>query len=64
MTKCKYRLILEHADGTEIISFFMFEFPYQKSDTVLIGKLEYVVTKRIVEPLQKTVRIVLTEPEH
>lgn len=63
MTKCKYCLVFEDVFGKEIQSAVVFEFPYNKGDTVLIGELQFVVKQRIVEPLKEKVKIILAEIE-
>lgn len=55
--------MFEDVYGKEIQSAVVFEFPYNKGDTVLIGELQFVVKQRIVEPLKEKVKIILAEIE-
>jgi hypothetical protein len=64
MTKGSFRVILEDSDGKQLYSFVVFDFPYQKGDVVIIGSEEYLVKKRIIDPLKEVVKVILTEIEN
>jgi hypothetical protein len=63
MTNRPFDVKLVDTHGNVVCEWCMYDFYYQKGDFVLINDTMYTVKSRLVNPVDKTVTIILTEPE-